>query len=96
MLEDRHVTIPGHPEKSELYLRVTSADPDERMPDPKSNKKLSNRDVAVLKRWIEQGAQWKGHWAYLKPAKPEVPAVADPNRTARSLRTPWIASSWPS
>ena len=74
VLEDRHVTVPGHPEKSELFLRVTSADPDERMPDPKSNKKLSNRDIAVLKKWIEQGANWKGHWAYLKPAKPEVPA----------------------
>ena len=77
VLEDRHVTVPGHPEKSELFLRVTSQDPDERMPDPKSNKKLSDRDIAVVKRWIEQGAQWKGHWAYLKPAKPQVPNDPD-------------------
>ncbi len=79
VLEDRHVTVPGHPEKSELFLRVTTQDPDERMPDPKSNKKLSDRDIAVLKRWIEQGAPWKGHWAYLKPAKPQAPAVEDPD-----------------
>lgn len=77
VLEDRHVTVPGHPEQSELFLRVTSKDPDERMPDPKSNKKLSDRDIAVLKKWIEQGAPWKGHWAYLKPVKPEVPGVDD-------------------
>ena len=87
VLEDRHVTVPGHPEKSELFLRVTSQDPDERMPDPKSNKKLSDRDIAVLKRWIEQGAQWKGHWAYLKPAKPEVPDAEDPSDNS-FLRNP--------
>lgn len=79
VLEDRHVTVPGHPEKSELFLRVTTQDPDDRMPDPKSNKKLSNRDIAVLKKWIEQGVAWKGHWAYLKLAKPEVPAQDDAN-----------------
>src|SRR5690349_12975342 len=76
--DDVHNVIPGKPEQSELYRRVTTDDPDERMPDPKSNKRLTPREVAILKKWIEQGAEYKGHWAYLKPTRPAVPAVTDP------------------
>src|SRR5205085_2961100 len=74
----RIATVPGKPADSELFKRITTSDADERMPDPKSNKKLSDRDIAVIKKWIEQGAKWKGHWAYLKPTRPEAPPVADP------------------
>ena len=54
------------PEQSELFRRITADDPDERMPDPKSNKRLSDREIAIIKKWIEQGAPWQGHWAYLQ------------------------------
>ena len=71
-----HVTVEaGKPEESELFRRVTASDPEQRMPDPKSNKRLSDHDIALLKRWIEQGAPWQGHWAYLPPARPAAPAV---------------------
>ena len=58
---------------SELIQRVTSADPEQLMPPVDSGKKLSPRDIAVLEKWIEQGAKWQGHWAYLKPVRPAVP-----------------------
>ena len=70
--------MPGKPDASELMRRVTATDPDERMPDPKSNKKLSARDIAMLKKWIEQGAPWQGHWAYIKPSRPAAPNVEQP------------------
>ncbi|HJT76584.1 MAG TPA: PSD1 and planctomycete cytochrome C domain-containing protein, partial [Gemmataceae bacterium] len=74
----RHMTLPGKPDQSEVYRRVVTDDADERMPDPKSGKRLTPRQVAVLKKWIEQGAPWQGHWAYLKVVRPEVPAVDEP------------------
>jgi hypothetical protein len=77
-IKDNHVVVPGHPEQSEIYTRVIEPDPNERMPDPKSNKRLSDRQIALLKKWIEQGATWKGHWAYLEPTRPALPPVNDP------------------
>ena len=60
---------------SELIKRVTSADPEQLMPPIDSGKKLSSRDIAILKKWVEQGAKWQGHWAYLKPVRAAVPKV---------------------
>jgi hypothetical protein len=76
--------VPGKPEESELFRRVVTTDADERMPEPKSGKKLSERETALLRKWIEQGAEWKGHWAYLKPVRPPLPAVDE----AGFVRTP--------
>jgi mono/diheme cytochrome c family protein len=74
-IETRTTVAPGKVGESELFRRITADDPKERMPDPKSNKRLSNREIALVKLWIEQGASWKGHWAYLPPVKPAVPGV---------------------
>src|SRR5687767_7046387 len=60
--ENGPIVAAGKPGESELFRRVITEDPDERMPDPKSHKKLSDRDIAVLKKWIEQGAEYQGHW----------------------------------
>lgn len=76
-IKGRHPAIAGKPAESEIFKRVTTADDDERMPDPKSGKTLSPREIAVIKRWIEQGAEFKGHWAYLKPMRPEAPGGAE-------------------
>jgi hypothetical protein len=73
----RTPAMPGHPERSEIYKRITTDDDDDRMPDPKSGKHLTDREIAVLKRWIEQGAQYKGHWAYIAPVRATVPEVKD-------------------
>jgi hypothetical protein len=64
--------VPGKLADSELHLRVHSKDRDEQMPPPKSGKKLSARDVAILDRWIEQGAEYQAHWAYAAVRKPEL------------------------
>ena len=72
--------IPGKPSESELFQRVTAADDDElKMPPAGKGKPLTPAQVAALKAWIEQGAEWKGHWAYIKPVRPKVPRVADAN-----------------
>ena len=77
--------IAGKPGESELFQRVTAADDDElKMPPTGKGKALSAAQVATLKAWIEQGAEWKGHWAYIKPTRPKVPLVAD----ARDARNP--------
>ena len=65
--------VPGKPDRSELYTRLLEKDPELRMPGAASGKKLTQRQIAILKRWIEQGAEWKGHWAYLKPVRPALP-----------------------
>ncbi len=75
--------VPGKPDASELYRRLTTSDKNERMPDPKSGKRLSDRQLALVKKWIEQGAPWKGHWAFLKPVRPELPPGDNP-----FIRTP--------
>src|SRR5919108_3348307 len=62
-LEDgRAVVKPGDPDKSELVRRIHSTDPDELMPPPESNLKLSESEKERLKRWIAEGAEYRGHW----------------------------------
>lgn len=68
--------VPGSLRRSELYHRLVSEDPDEQMPPPESNLSVTPREIALLSRWIEQGAEYKQHWAFLAPAKPAVPRVA--------------------
>ena len=67
--------VPGKPAESALIERITSNDPDEMMPPPKSGKVLSDAERAVLRRWIEQGAKYEKHWAFVAPVRPTVPAV---------------------
>jgi hypothetical protein len=69
----RYPVIPGKPAESEVYKRVIAEDDADRMPDPKSGKHLTDRQITLIKKWIEQGAQWKGHWAWEKPVRPPVP-----------------------
>ncbi|MFI5457224.1 MAG: PSD1 and planctomycete cytochrome C domain-containing protein [Isosphaerales bacterium] len=69
--------VPGKLDDSELYLRITAEDADERMPPAKSGKSLSAAEVGLLKSWIEEGAEYQGHWAFLPPARPPLPAVKD-------------------
>lgn len=67
------VIAPNNWHKSELIKRVTSDDPDFQMPPPEMKKKLSKREVALLKKWIEQGAEWKDWWAFIPPKKDHIP-----------------------
>ncbi|WP_242203983.1 DUF1553 domain-containing protein [Aestuariivivens insulae] len=62
--------VPGHPEKSEMIRRINHKDPEMRM--PLEGEPLSKEEINILTKWIEQGAEWQEHWAYLKPQEPEV------------------------
>jgi hypothetical protein len=73
----RVAIVPGNPAKSQLLTRVTSDDDGEVMPPANLGKRLSKEEIAVLKRWIEQGAPYAQHWAYLKPVRSPVPEVPD-------------------
>nr|MCH9792091.1 DUF1553 domain-containing protein [Planctomycetota bacterium] len=66
---------PGHSEKSELYTRISSTDPDLQMPPADSNKKLTPAQVELFKRWIDEGAEWTSHWSFITPKKSALPAV---------------------
>jgi hypothetical protein len=65
--------VPGKPQESELVTRILSHDPDELMPPKKSNKTLEPAQIETLRRWIAEGAEYQGHWAFLKPERPAVP-----------------------
>ncbi len=70
---DARAVVPGDLEASALLARVTSDDPDLRMPP--EGKPLTEAEVASLRAWIKQGAEWQGHWAFEPPVAPQPPAV---------------------
>ena len=72
-----HVIVPGDPMASALFARISSADTSEVMPPPSSNLSLSKREIAIIKKWIQQGAVYKKHWAFIPPVKAKVPDVDD-------------------
>jgi len=74
--EGRQSIVPGHPAKSELYRRIASNDESVRMPPAAmGHAKLSNEEIESVRRWIEQGAKWQGHWSFIPPKPPELPPV---------------------
>jgi hypothetical protein len=72
-----HAVVPGKSADSELLNRVTEDNPDRRMPPPKSGKTLTPQQIELLRSWIDQGAPYAAHWAFIAPVKPEPPKVAD-------------------
>ncbi|MBD8491292.1 PSD1 domain-containing protein [Echinicola sp. CAU 1574] len=69
----QHVIVPGDPEQSVAYQKIISEDPSEQMPPPESNLKLEENEIAVIKKWISQGAKYESHWAFVPPQKSPVP-----------------------
>src|SRR6059036_133142 len=63
------VITAGKLNDSLLWQRITSTDVFEHMPPPKTGKKLSDPQIALVKRWIEQGAPWQEHWAFIAPKR---------------------------
>jgi hypothetical protein len=77
-IDDYFAIVPGHPEKSEVYARIITEDENDMMPPADSGKKLTARDKALVKAWIEQGAPYAKHWSYVVPVRPALPAVSNP------------------
>jgi hypothetical protein len=75
-----HALVPGKPDQSELFLRVSSTDTALQMPPVNSHlPSLTTAEIAIIKKWIEQGAKYEKHWAFIAPKKEPVPAVNHKN-----------------
>jgi len=74
----KHAIVPGNPQLSELFLRVSTKDTSQQMPLARSRlPKLTDREISVLKKWISQGAVYEPHWAFVAPQKKPVPEVSN-------------------
>jgi hypothetical protein len=73
----RFAVVPGDPASSQLVRRITAKDPSIRMPKGQGGRAagepLSDREIALLTRWIEQGATWQKHWSFIPPKQPPLP-----------------------
>ncbi|MBX3398046.1 MAG: DUF1553 domain-containing protein [Gemmataceae bacterium] len=85
---ERTMIVPGRSAESEVIARVASADPEAVMPPPDSNRKLTAKQIATLKRWVDDGAKWGQHWAYAplpKMVPVPNPEPLNPDRERRAL-----------
>ena len=80
--------VAGKPDASELWKRIASADPDERMPPADSGKTLTEAQIALIRKWIDEGAVWSSHWAFVAPQRPALPAAGDPAAAQAWIRNP--------
>lgn len=76
MHEGSAAIVPGNTNSSKLLERIFHDDPDEVMPPTDTERSLSDHEKALLQRWIEQGAEYQAHWAYIPPKKVTLPATA--------------------
>ncbi len=71
-----HALVPGKPELSELFLRISSTDTSYRMPPASSNlPSLTPEEIELIRKWIVQGAKYEKHWAFIAPVKAPLPKV---------------------
>ncbi len=70
--------VPGKLDESDAHVRIHSDDKDEQMPPPKSGKKLTPAQIAMLDKWIAQGAPYAVHWAFVKPVQATPPKARNP------------------
>lgn len=77
----KRAVTPGDVQVSEMIHRITTNDENERMPPVKGPKPLNAAQISILKTWIEQGAEFQPHWAFVPPKRPEIPKA--------------LNSSWP-
>lgn len=88
--EEPMAIVPGLPNDSEVMLRILSTDDSDRMPPPGSNKRsLSDDEQALVRRWIEQGAEYEPHWSFVAPQKVDLPEVTE-SRWANNPIDRWI------
>ncbi|MEQ8418630.1 MAG: PSD1 and planctomycete cytochrome C domain-containing protein [Arenibacter algicola] len=75
--KDHYAIVPGDVEKSELVNRLYTTDESLMMPPPESNLTVTKYEKEIIKKWIEQGAEYKEHWAFIAPEKPIVPKTSN-------------------
>src|SRR5438046_7300673 len=72
--DGKTVIVPGKSAESELFSRIITRDPDDLMPPPESNHKLTVKQIELVRRWIDGGAKWGRHWAF-NPITPDRKSV---------------------
>lgn len=77
--------VPRDVSNSELMRRINSTDPDERMPPVDGPKALDQKQIATLKTWIENGAKYQSHWAFVPAEQPAIPKIADHSRSKNHI-----------
>lgn len=77
--------VPGKHAESEIIKRLQATDPDVQMPPPATGKKVSAEQIALIKRWIDEGAKWSAHWAFVAPVSPSPPAVKHEDKVAGAI-----------
>ena len=78
--------VAGKPDESSLIKRIESTDEKTMMPPPEAHKTLSAAQIATLRQWVAEGAEYEEHWAFITPRRPPVPSV--PMQEASWPRTP--------
>ena len=83
--------VPGNASQSELLARVRAEDISERMPPPESHKApLNDQQIELLRQWIDEGAVYEPHWAFVPPVRPEVPRPIAPQELG-AAGTHWLS-----
>jgi cytochrome c553 len=77
--------VPRHPERSQLCWRIAATNEDDRMPPPASKLSLTSEEKRLLKLWVEQGAEYKPHWAFSPVAETKVPRLADKSHARNAI-----------
>ncbi len=85
--------IPGRPETSELWRRIQTQDSDLKMPPPETGHALSSEQIALIKLWIESGAEYAEHWSRVTPTFKSLPAVSNPRWPATPIDH-FIMAQW--
>ncbi len=86
-LEGVRAIVPGDLAKSDAVVRIESHDAEEQMPPPKSDKKLKPEQIALVKKWIAQGAKYEPHWSLIAPQRAAVPKGGEGNPVDGFIRT---------
>lgn len=81
----RRAIVPGDPDDSELIRRIVADDPDERMPPRNSHKVLTAQQIGILRQWIDDGAEYKPHWAFSTPERSQVPRADFDSRASNEI-----------
>ncbi len=70
-----YALVKGSLSKSEVYHRLVSTDPEYMMPPPESELSITPEEIAIIAKWLDQGAEWKPHWSLIPVEKPEIPDI---------------------
>ncbi|WP_052573025.1 DUF1553 domain-containing protein [Haloferula sp. BvORR071] len=74
--DGKALLVPGKPEESALIKIIHETDPEKRMPPPKAHRQLKPEEVALLERWVKEGAKYEEHWSFIAPVKKVTPEIA--------------------